>query len=110
MADAASGLTFVLDQNFAASVLHPVRRAGMHPLGRILQVSVQLEAWKRSGLTLLILDGRWGTLPNRELSRALLYWWPMMVAQAEASARGSAWTVPAIVPAPNREIRLVRPH
>lgn len=41
--------------------------------GEILRASVRLEAWKTSGLTLLLLDGRWGQLPLHELTRALIY-------------------------------------
>jgi len=78
--------------------------------GEILWASVRLEAWKASGLTLLLLDGRWGQLPLHELSRALIYWWPLMVQQATAAKPGTAWTVPHGVPAPPKGIRLVTPQ
>ena len=77
--------------------------------GEILRASVRLAAWQTSGLTLLILDGHWGQLPLRELSRSLLYWWPIMVRQADATKGGVAWTVPHGVPPPGKEIRLVTP-
>lgn len=78
--------------------------------GEILRASVRLDAWKASGLTLLLLDGRWGQLPLHELTRALIFWWPLMVAQATAAKPGTAWTVPHAVPAPPKGIRLVTPQ
>lgn len=78
--------------------------------GEILRASVRLDAWKASGLTLLLLDGRWGQLPLHELTRALIYWWPLMVEQAAAAKPGTAWTVPHVVPAPPKGIRLVTPQ
>lgn len=78
--------------------------------GAILQAAIRVNAWERSGLTLLLLDGQWGQLPFRELSRALLYWWPIMVEQSEAAKPGTAWTVPHGVPNPSKQIRLVQPR
>lgn len=78
--------------------------------GEILRASVRLDAWKASGLTLLLLDGRWGQLPIHDLTRALVYWWPLMVQQATAAKPGTAWTVPHAVPAPPKGIRLVTPQ
>lgn len=77
--------------------------------GDILRAAIRVEAWRRSGLTLLLLDGQWGQLPLRDLSRTLVYWWPHMVAQAEAAKPGTAWTAPHGVPAPGKAIRLVTP-
>ena len=77
--------------------------------GAILQAAIRVEAWRQSGLTLMLLDGQWGQLPLRDLSRSLAYWWPHMVAQAEAARPGTAWTVPHGVPAPTKAIRLVTP-
>jgi hypothetical protein len=78
--------------------------------GEILRASVRLDAWKASGLTLLLLDGRWGQLPFHDLTRALIYWWPLMVEQATAAKLGTAWTVPHTVPASPKGIRLVTPQ
>jgi hypothetical protein len=146
MADEASGLTFVLDQNFSQKTLDILGAARMKPEGRItsltelgyagdaldedwmvalgktgshavvtrdgeiLRASVRIEAWQQSGLTLMLLDGRWGQLPVNELMRALIYWWPLIVDQAEAGKPGTAWTVPRTVPSPGRGIRLVTPR
>jgi hypothetical protein len=77
--------------------------------GEILRASVRLEAWMASGLTLLLLDGRWGQLRIPELTRAIIYWWPLMVEQAEAAKTGTAWTVSHKVPPPAQAIRLVTP-
>ncbi|MFC0389650.1 PIN-like domain-containing protein [Muricoccus vinaceus] len=78
--------------------------------GEILRASVRLDAWKASGLTLLLLDGRWGQLPLHDLTRGLIYWWPLMVEQATAAKPGTAWTVPHAVQAPSKGIRLVTPQ
>lgn len=78
--------------------------------GEILRASVRLHAWMASGLTLLLLDGRWGQLRIPELTRALVYWWPLMAEQAQAAMPGTAWTVPHKVPSPGQAIRLVTPR
>jgi hypothetical protein len=70
--------------------------------GEILRASVRLDAWRSSALTLLLLDGRWGQLIIPDMARSLMYWWPLMVARAEAAKAGTAWTVPHRVPAPRR--------
>jgi hypothetical protein len=44
------------------------------------------------------------------MTRALVYWWPYMVAQAGAAIPGTAWSVPHKVPAPEKDIRLVKPQ
>ncbi|MCB8879066.1 hypothetical protein ACELLULO517_02385 [Acidisoma cellulosilytica] len=77
--------------------------------GAILRAAVRLEAWKASQLILLILDGSWGQLPISGLIRALIYWWPLMVDEADAAPPGTAWTVPHTVPAPHKSIRLITP-
>jgi hypothetical protein len=78
--------------------------------GEILRASVRLDAWRASNLTLMLLDGKWGQLPITEMTRALVFWWPYMVEQAEAAASGTAWTVPHQVPRPSKGIRLVTPR
>ncbi|MDJ0391039.1 hypothetical protein QMO56_23270 [Roseomonas sp. E05] len=78
--------------------------------GEILRASVRLDAWRASGLVLMLLDGRWGQLPIHDLTRALVYWWPLMVEQATAAQPGTAWTVPHKVPMPPKAIRLVTPQ
>jgi hypothetical protein len=78
--------------------------------GEILRASIRLNAWRASGLILLLLDGHWGQLPIHDLNRALVFWWPLMVQQASASRLGTAWTVPHKVPPPSKAIRLVTPQ
>lgn len=78
--------------------------------GEILRASVRLDAWKASGLTLFLLDGRWGQLPIHDLTRALVYWWPLIVEQATAAKPGTAWTVPHAIPGPPKGVRLATPR
>ena len=76
--------------------------------GSILNTSVQAREWAGSGLRLFLLAKEWGQLPGREIVRTLRYWWPSIVAYAEAGAPGTAWTVPQFVPPPGaKAIRLV---
>lgn len=76
--------------------------------GKILRLTVERQAWRASGVSLLVLDKRWGQLPLSELARRLLYWWPYMVQHAEAGQQGEAWTVPSEVPNPgSRTLRRV---
>ncbi len=78
--------------------------------GEILNVVVQRAAWRAAGVSLLLLDKKWGLLPIREIARALLYWWPSMVDHANAGVLGTAWTIsPNIPPIPANGIRLVAP-
>lgn len=144
---AASGLTFVLDQNLGSKALLEILRLARMPpenritslselgfspdaldeewmpaLGRmgsyvvvtrdgeILRASIRLAAWAASGISLVLLDGRWGQLSLPALVRALVYWWPLLVEQAEAGKPGTAWTVPdRVPPSTGRGIRLVTP-
>lgn len=103
-------LGFAPDEEWMPALGARGRHVAITQDGEILRASVRLDAWRASGLTLLILDGRWGLLPIAEKMRALVYWWPYMVEQAEAAAAGSAWTVPHRVPAPQKGIRLVTPR
>ena len=76
--------------------------------GRMLDPIVQREAWRAAGVTLFLLGGRWGTFPLGELARRLLFLWPAIVAQAEASSFGAAWRVaPAVPNTPANTFRLV---
>lgn len=64
----------------------------------ILSVAAQSAAWRGSGLRLFLLSRGWGQMPAPELARAVLYWWPEIVAYANSSAPGSAWTVSSRLP------------
>jgi hypothetical protein len=76
--------------------------------GDILNAIVRPAAWRSSGVSLLLLDRKWGSLPLREIARTLLFWWPHMVAHARAGVAGTAWTVSHNMPhAPEGGIRLV---
>jgi hypothetical protein len=76
--------------------------------GAMLDPIIQRGAWRASGVTLFLLGKRWGILPLSELTRRMLFLWPDLVAQAEASAAGAAWRVsPAIPAVPSTAFRLV---
>jgi PIN like domain len=76
--------------------------------GEILNATVRRDAWRASGVRLLLLDKKWGLMPIRDVMRALFYWWPMMVRYAEAGAPGTAWTVThKVQEPPETGIRLV---
>jgi hypothetical protein len=76
--------------------------------GEILNAAVRREAWRASGVRLLLLDKKWGMMPIRDMVRALLYWWPLMVRYAQAGAPGTAWTVShKVQEPPETGIRLV---
>ena len=60
-------------------------------------------------MSLVVLGGRWGDLPRRDIARRLLFWWPHLIGHAEAGQPGAAWTVSHLVPVPlSNGIRLVR--
>jgi len=61
--------------------------------GNILNAVVRRSAWRASGLGLIILDKKWGSLPRREWARHMLYWWPVMTARVLQGAAGAAFTV-----------------
>lgn len=61
---------------------------------RILAATVRREVWRGVGLSLLVLDGKWGNLRLFEQARRLIWWWPLMTAQVSAGPQGAAWRVP----------------
>ncbi len=76
--------------------------------GNILNAAIRREAWRSSGLGLIILDKKWGMLPRREWARHILYWWPAMTQRALEGEPGAAWTVaPRIAEPPDFWIRKV---
>ena len=76
--------------------------------GEILNAAVRRDAWQASGVRILLLDKKWGLMPLRDIVRALLYWWPLMVRYAQAGAPGTAWTISHKVhEPPETGIRLV---
>ena len=76
--------------------------------GAILRAAIRREAWKGTGLRLMLLGGKWGQMSRRELIRGIVYWWPHIVGYAEAAAPGTAWSVSPTVPEPPASgIRLV---
>jgi hypothetical protein len=73
-------------------------RRRMHVLvtkdSRILAASIRRDAWRASGLTLFVLDGKWGNLSIFEQVRGVFFWWPRLIRQAREGPQGSAWNVP----------------
>jgi hypothetical protein len=45
-------------------------------------------------LSLFIMAAKWSDLRLFEQARGLIWWWPMIVAQAEAGPQGGAWQIP----------------
>ena len=62
---------------------------------RILNASVRREIWRTAGLTLFVLDRKWGNLSLFEQSRCLIWWWPFIADAAVIGPQGAAWRVSA---------------
>ena len=61
--------------------------------GNILNAEIRRRAWQQSGIGLIVLDKKWGGLTTRDLSRYLLYWWPVMTGRTIQGGASTAWTV-----------------
>lgn len=61
----------------------------------ILAAAVRRDVWRDLGLSLFVLDGRWGNLRLFEQARRLIWWWPIIVEQAREGPQGGAWGVSA---------------
>jgi hypothetical protein len=85
------------------AILNTLGQRGPHALvtrdGSMLDPLIQRGAWRDAGVTLFMLGKGWGKLPLSELSRRLLFLWPDLVAQAEATPPGPAWRVSPTIPA-----------
>jgi hypothetical protein len=60
---------------------------------RILNASIRRDAWLQSGLTLFVLDGKWGSLTLFEQARRMIWWWPSWIAASAEGPQGAAWRV-----------------
>lgn len=60
----------------------------------ILRATVRRSVWQMTGLSLFVLDGKWGNLRLFEQGRALIWWWPHLIAQLQSEPAGAAWQVP----------------
>ncbi|HEY5301864.1 MAG TPA: hypothetical protein VIJ55_14405 [Acetobacteraceae bacterium] len=87
-------------------------RDGVHVMvtrdSRILRASVRRDIWRAAGLTLFVLEARWSDIKLFAQARALVWWWPRIVAQAEAGPPGGAWEV-KLPPADGGELRRMFP-
>ena len=61
----------------------------------ILRAALHRDAWRQSGLSLFVLDKKWGNLSLFEQARRLIWWWPELVRR---SGDGEAWLVSAETP------------
>jgi hypothetical protein len=74
---------------------------------RILNAALRRAAWHSSGLTLFVLDGKWGNISLFEQARRLIWWWPALVEQALAGPAGGAWRIaPDMQPSGMRQLFL----
>ncbi len=73
-------------------------RRGIHVVvtcdTRILKATIRRDVWRAVGLSLFVLDRKWSDLRLFDQARGLIWWWPALVAQAEAGPQGGAWGVP----------------
>jgi hypothetical protein len=60
---------------------------------RILTATVRRDVWRTVGLSLFVLDGKWGNLRLFEQARRLFWWWPAIASQAETGPTGAAWRI-----------------
>lgn len=74
-------------------------RDGVHVVvtkdSRILNATVRRDVWRTAGLSLFVLDAKWGNLTLFEQARRLIWWWPVIAAQAALGPQGAAWRVSA---------------
>lgn len=61
----------------------------------MLSASVRRAAWRLSGISVFLCDGKWGNLSLFQQARRLIWWWPELVEQASAGPQGGAWRIPA---------------
>lgn len=74
------------DRGFAALV---TRDSSM------LSAAARRAAWRSSGVSVFMTDGKLGNLSLFEQARRLLWWWPAVAGQAQAGPQGGAWRISA---------------
>lgn len=80
---------------------------------RILNAAIRRDAWLHSGLTLFVLDGKWGSFSLFEQARRMIWWWPSWVARSAEAPQGAAWRVAPDPPKITRifgELQTVSPY
>lgn len=60
---------------------------------RMLSAAARRAAWRSSGVSVFMADGKWGNLSPFEQARRLLWWWPAIVQQGQAGPQGGAWRI-----------------
>ncbi len=61
---------------------------------RILRATIRRDIWRAAGISLFIMAAKWSDVRLFDQARGLIWWWPSIVAQAEAGPQGGAWQVP----------------
>jgi hypothetical protein len=113
-----------------APQIHDVRELGLHGMAdevlmielgklgyagfvtrdsRILNAAIRRDAWLHSGLTLFVLDGKWGSLLLFEQARRLIWCWPELIKRQTEGPQGAAWKV-APDPSPSSIVRIFADH
>ena len=60
----------------------------------MLSASVRRDAWRASGVSVLLFANKWNNLSRFEKARGLLWWWPLIIRQAAEGPQGGAWRMP----------------
>jgi hypothetical protein len=60
----------------------------------VLKPRAQTLLWLKGGLTVVVVDGRFGNIPLEHLGAILLRWWPAISATIRGNPRHGAFVVP----------------
>ena len=91
----ALGFAGAYDETWLAALPQKGVNAVVTMDSRILNASIRREVWRSAGLTLFVMDRRWGNLPLFEQGRRLIWWWPSIADAAATGPQGAAWSVSA---------------
>ena len=91
----ALGFAGVSDEVWLAALPKQGVNAVVTMDSRILNASIRREVWRMAGLTLFVLDRKWGNLSLFEQGRCLIWWWPFIADTAATGPQGAAWKLSA---------------
>jgi hypothetical protein len=57
----------------------------------MLSASVRRDVWRASSVSVFMCEGRWGNLVLFEIARRLIWYWPIIIRQAQEGPQGGAW-------------------
>jgi hypothetical protein len=60
----------------------------------MLSAATRRDAWRTSGVSVFLCDGRWGNLSLFDQARLLIWWWPALAQQTSTGPQGGAWRIP----------------